>query len=144
MRQSRNATKTTRRSVLASATVLVALVVGVGTAQATQHQHHRHHARRPPATTLTKGTVRAAGPTHRLVRVVASGSPLTYLAVCDLTTTTCVGATRESGVWVARLPAQDPKGPYAIGVVGRSAGGYVTGHYASNPPPDVPPIVNIG
>ena len=127
----------------AGVAVLAALMVG-GTAQATQHQHHRDYAVRPPATVLTRVTVRAAGPTHRLVRVVASGPPLTYVAVCDLTTSTCVNAARASGVWVARLPAPDPHGPYAIGIVGRSAGGYVTGHFASNPPPDVPPIPNTG
>ena len=95
-------------------------------------------------TTFTKVTVRAHGPTHRLVRVVARGPRLTYVAVCDLTTWTCVNAARAPRAWVARLPAQHPNGPYAIGVVGRSPGGYVTGHFASDPPPDVPPIVNIG
>lgn len=124
----------------AGVAVLAALMMGVGTAQATQ----RHHAPRPPATVLTKVTVRADGPTHRLVRVAASGPPLTYVAVCDLTTSTCVNATHASGAWVGRLPAQDPHGPYAIGVVGRSATGYVTAHFASNPPPDVPPIPNVG
>jgi hypothetical protein len=95
-------------------------------------------------TTLTKVTVRAHGPSHRLVRVVASGPRLTYLAVCDLTTSTCVNAARARRAWVARLPAQDPDGPYAIGVVGRGPRGYVTGHFASDPPPAIPPIVNIG
>jgi hypothetical protein len=128
----------------AGVAALAALMVGVGAAQATQSQHHRHHAPRPPATTLMKVTVRAHGPSHRLVRVVASGPRLTYLAVCDLTTSTCVNAARARRAWVARLPAQDPDGPYAIGVVGRGPGGYVTGHFASDPPPDVPPIVNIG
>jgi hypothetical protein len=128
------------RLLAAGVAVLAALMMEVGTAQATQ----RHHASRPPATVLTKVTVRADAPAHRLVRVVASGPPLTYVAVCDLTTSTCVTAARASGVWVARLPARDPHGPYAIGVVGRSATGYVTGHFASNPPPVVPPIPNIG
>ena len=132
------------RLLAAGVAVLTALMVGGGMAQATQRQHHRDHAPRLPATVLTKVTVRADGPTHRLVRVVASGPPLTYVAVCDLTTSTCVTAARASNAWVARLPAPDPHGPYAIGVVGRSAGGYVTGHYASNPPPEVPPIPNIG
>jgi hypothetical protein len=69
---------------------------------------------------------------------------MTYVAVCDLMTSTCVNATRASGVWVAQVPARDPHGPYAIGVVGRSPGGYVTGHFASDPPPDLPPILHVG
>ena len=122
-------------SLAAGVAVLAALMVGVGSAQATEHRQSR-----APATTLTKVTVRPDGPTHRLVRIMASGPPLTYVAVCDLTTSTCVNARRSSGAWVARLPARQPNGPYAIGVIGRSPGGYVTGHFASNPPPDLPPI----
>ena len=132
-------------SVLAAGVaVLAAVMVGVGTAQAAQSPDNRRHIPRPPATTLMKVTVRAHGPTHRLVRVEASGPRLIYVAVCDLTTSTCANAARAPRAWVARLPAQDPDGPYAIGVVGRGPGGYVTGHFASDPPPDVPPIVNIG
>jgi hypothetical protein len=126
-------------SLAAGVAVLAALMVGIGSAQATGHLD-----RQAPATTLTKVTVRPDGATHRVVRVTTSGPPLTYLAVCDLTTSTCVNAHRASSAWAARLPARDPDGPYAIGVVARSPGGFVTGHFASDPPPDIPPIPRIG
>jgi hypothetical protein len=128
------------RLLAAGVAVLAVLMMEVGAAQGTQSESHR----RPPATTLTRVTVRAAGPSHRLVRVTSSGPPMSFVAVCDLTSSTCVNATRVSDAWVARLPAQHPEGPYAIGVVGRSPGGYVTGHSASDPPPALPPILDVG
>jgi len=145
MRQARDATRMPRPIGMACAIVLAALILGAGTAQARQRHHHRHHAPRPPAPAFTNVTVQPDGATHRLVTVETSGPPLTWVDVCDLTTSLpCVGASPESSKWVARLPAQDPAGPYAIGLIGHGPGGYVTGFYASNPPAPIPPLLNIG
>ena len=124
------------RSILGFVAIFIS--VGGGTASALAGSNP---APESPAPTLTKVTVRADRPTHRLVTVVTGGAPLTDVEVCDLTTSRCVGAKLESGVWVARLRAKHPTRPYAIGVIGEGPAGYVWGHYGSRP---VPPPVNTG
>ena len=114
------------------------------------HKHHGHkHPPAPPlaptypAPALGSVTVTDAGPGRRAVAVETTGPPMDQVEICDLSTFDCASAEFGSGRWIATLPAPDPA-RYTLGVIARSGGVWVTDRVSSDPPAEVPPIVNVG